>query len=305
MCNDYGNRVPYSVYVEAFSQIRLPLILPKAPPNLEPRDDIWPTDIAPVIRRHGDGVELAQLRWGLAPGRPKAPPVINFRSEGRRFPKGRCLVPASHFLEFTGAKSPKAKWKFTKAGEDCGRELAIGQGHGEVDQPVPWNAEQTEAVMYQVRTPGYSKKNQAMRWALPDRVFFACGACHLLAHAFLERHGRPEHEVTWIKPSAGHIGSHIFVSTADWVFDYHGYRNRERFLEHAWRQARRRWSGWDATLVVLLRDVLTCEAKSRTFEGLWLREPHAFLHDPTSRARRFLDRFDHEQSPHGRCYQQN
>lgn len=27
-------------------------------------------------------------------------------------------MPASHFLEFTGTKSPKAKWKFTKAGED-------------------------------------------------------------------------------------------------------------------------------------------------------------------------------------------
>jgi putative SOS response-associated peptidase YedK len=38
--------------------------------------------------------------------------------EGRRFPKGRCLVPASHFFEFTGAKLPKSKWKFTKAGEE-------------------------------------------------------------------------------------------------------------------------------------------------------------------------------------------
>jgi putative SOS response-associated peptidase YedK len=118
VCNDYGNRIPYSVYIEEFSRIRLPVILPKAAPNLEPRDDIWPTDTAPIVRRHGDGVELAQLRWGFAPGRPKAGPVINFRSEGRRFPNGRCLVPASHFFEFTGTKAPKAKWKFTKAGEE-------------------------------------------------------------------------------------------------------------------------------------------------------------------------------------------
>jgi putative SOS response-associated peptidase YedK len=27
-------------------------------------------------------------------------------------------VPASHFFEFTGTKSPKTKWKFTKAGDD-------------------------------------------------------------------------------------------------------------------------------------------------------------------------------------------
>jgi SOS response associated peptidase (SRAP) len=30
----------------------------------------------------------------------------------------RCLIPASHFFEFTGTKSPKSKWKFTKAGGD-------------------------------------------------------------------------------------------------------------------------------------------------------------------------------------------
>jgi len=117
VCNDFGNRIPYSAYVEAFSHLRLPLKVPAAPPNLEPLDDIWPTETAPVLRLKDDGVELAQLRWGFAPGRPKAGPVINFRSEGRRFAGGRCLVPASHFFEFTGAKSPKSKWRFTKAGE--------------------------------------------------------------------------------------------------------------------------------------------------------------------------------------------
>jgi putative SOS response-associated peptidase YedK len=118
VCNDFGNRIPYSAYIEAFSQTRLPLKVPDAAPNLEPRDDIWPTETAPVLRRAGNSVELAQLRWGLGPGRPKAGPVINFRSEGRRFPSGRCLVPASHFYEFTGTKPPKSKWRFTQAGED-------------------------------------------------------------------------------------------------------------------------------------------------------------------------------------------
>ena len=117
MCNDYGNHIPYSDYLEAFSQTRLPLIVPDAIPNLEPRDDIWPTDTAPVLRQAEGGLELVQLRWGFPPGRPKAGPVINFRSEGRRFPYGRCLVPASHFFEFTGTKSPKSKWRFTKTGE--------------------------------------------------------------------------------------------------------------------------------------------------------------------------------------------
>jgi putative SOS response-associated peptidase YedK len=123
MCNDFGNHIPYSAYLEAFSHLKIPLFSPGGAPNLEPREDIWPTETAPVIRRAGEGVELVQLRWGLDPGRPKAPPVINFRSEGRRFACGRCLVPVSHFFEFTGAKAPKSKapkskWRFTLADED-------------------------------------------------------------------------------------------------------------------------------------------------------------------------------------------
>jgi hypothetical protein len=46
MCNDFGNNVPYNAYLEAFSDIRLPVVFPMAAPNLEPRDDIWPTEPA-------------------------------------------------------------------------------------------------------------------------------------------------------------------------------------------------------------------------------------------------------------------
>ena len=118
MCNDYGNDIPYSAYLEAFSETRVKVRFPRAAPNLQPREDIWPTDTAPVIRQVEDGFEFAQLRWGFPPARPKGAPIINFRSENRRFPKGRCLVPASHFFEFAGSKSPKSKWKFTKTGDE-------------------------------------------------------------------------------------------------------------------------------------------------------------------------------------------
>lgn len=50
MCNDYGNRVPYSAYLEAFSHLKIRLVAPGGAPNLEPRNDIWPTDVAPIIR---------------------------------------------------------------------------------------------------------------------------------------------------------------------------------------------------------------------------------------------------------------
>jgi hypothetical protein len=145
--------------------------------------------------------------------------------------------------------------------------------------------------MYRVRTKGYRKEDQAMRWALPDRVFFACGACHILAYAFLERYGTPEMTALWIKPDAGFTGNHIVVAADDWVFDYHGLSRREPFLAHSFARARRLWPGWNASLVELPRDVLVSEEKSRRYEGLWLREPGQFIHDALPRARRFLDRF--------------
>ena len=148
-----------------------------------------------------------------------------------------------------------------------------------------------EGALYQPRTKGYRKEEAQARWALPDRVFFACGACHILAHAFLERHGTAAMRPLWIRPVAGHTGNHIVVAGRGWVFDFHGYAVPERFMAHCWRRCRRLWPGWDATLVELPADVLVSEALSRQHDGLHLREPGQFLHNAMPRARAFLDRF--------------
>jgi 8-oxo-dGTP diphosphatase len=98
-------------------------------------------------------------------------------------------------------------------------------------------------------------------------------------------------QAVWIKPDGGHIGNHVFVDGGDWAFDYHGYSAKPHFLAHVWRGARRRWPGWNGTLASLPRDVLISEQKSRTYDGLWLREPRQFLHDAMPRAYSYLDRF--------------
>jgi putative SOS response-associated peptidase YedK len=113
MCNEYRFRQSLDKIAEDFNKLELPLSWVGGAPNLEPRDSIRPTDPAPVLVGRDAGVELQQLRWGFP--RPTGGPLINFRSDGRRFPQGRCLVPADGFYEFTGAKSPKAKWLFTGA----------------------------------------------------------------------------------------------------------------------------------------------------------------------------------------------
>ena len=149
--------------------------------------------------------------------------------------------------------------------------------------------------MYRVRTPSDRKSDPLMRWSLPDRVFFACGACHILAAAHLDRFG--EGSAIAVVPAPAFTGSHVVVGTDRWAFDDHGYAEREGYFAHVLSRARRWWPGWDAALVPMPRAALTSEAASRLIPGLRLREPGQFLHDPRARARADLDRSAHPPDP--------
>jgi putative SOS response-associated peptidase YedK len=111
MCNNYRllERVPAEELFDG-------LAAPEGIPNFEPRADIRITDRAPILRvGAGGAVELVQRRWSW-PG-PGGKPVYNFRSEGRAFGRGRCLILADGFYEFTAHSDPKSKrkhkWLFT------------------------------------------------------------------------------------------------------------------------------------------------------------------------------------------------
>lgn len=120
MCNDYRQQVDLASMAEDFAQLKIPLRFPEGAPNLEPRADIRITDVAPIVRSAEPGsADLVQRRWSW-PG-PTGKPVYNFRSEGREFTSGRCLIPADGFYEFTKpadpAKKLKDKWLFTRRDE--------------------------------------------------------------------------------------------------------------------------------------------------------------------------------------------
>ena len=144
--------------------------------------------------------------------------------------------------------------------------------------------------MYIAR-PG-TKRDPVKRWHQPDRVFFACGACQVLAWAFLRKYPDAGFSPFWIKPAGGFTGNHIFVARPDGTaFDYHGYSRRDRLLAHTHEKANRWWPGWQCQVIPLPPDVLVSEAKSRTYDGLWLREPEQFLHNALPRAEAYLQRF--------------
>jgi putative SOS response-associated peptidase YedK len=121
MCNDYRVRRDLAELERRLAVERLRLVFPEGRPNFEPRDDVRITDRGPILRTGSDpgAAELVQRRWSW-PG-PGGKPVYNFRSDGREFAAGRCIVLADGFYEFTAhsdAKSKrKHKWLFTLRGE--------------------------------------------------------------------------------------------------------------------------------------------------------------------------------------------
>ncbi|MBA3811522.1 MAG: SOS response-associated peptidase [Caulobacteraceae bacterium] len=134
MCNRYGYLAPISRLVDEFSQVRIPIVFRDgALPNLGPREHIRPTNIAPIIRPLDPadpfvGVELVDARWWLIPFfhrksvKDWKPMCTNARAETvattatfrEAFRRRRCLVPATHFFEWTGERGSKQMWCFTK-----------------------------------------------------------------------------------------------------------------------------------------------------------------------------------------------
>lgn len=117
MCNDYGNHIPYSDYLAAFSQTRIPVRWPPAAPISNPARTFG----QPITRRHpaagGRNKRVPELRWGFPPARANGA-GNQFPLGGRRF-SGRPLSGADvALLRIHGDQIAETKWRFTKSDED-------------------------------------------------------------------------------------------------------------------------------------------------------------------------------------------
>ena len=118
MCNLYRLEKAPDAVRQMFADVGMTLSFPEGVPNFEPRE-VRITDRAPIVRLSAGGAaELVERRWSW-PG-PSGKPVYNFRSDGRDFPQGRCLVLTDGFFEYTAPADPKQKrkdrWLFRPAG---------------------------------------------------------------------------------------------------------------------------------------------------------------------------------------------
>ena len=111
MCNLYTQTKSVEELRQLFAEREMALIFPEGAPNLRP-GEIRISDKAPIVRAATGApgaYDLVTRRWSW-PG-PGGKPVFNFRSEGRQFGSGRCLIVADGFYEYTTPQDPKQKKK--------------------------------------------------------------------------------------------------------------------------------------------------------------------------------------------------
>ncbi|MCJ8298868.1 MAG: hypothetical protein MJK13_08040 [Pseudomonadales bacterium] len=134
------------------------------------------------------------------------------------------------------------------------------------------------------------KKDPVRRWKQSDRVFFGHGACHILAGVYLKKYPNSGFYAVRVIPVDGYVGNHIFVTDGIHAFDYHGYSQLNRLIEHHKKGWLDRFSGWNAKRERVDFSLLdTTSLNARKMLG-----PDQYLHNPIERALQFLTRFEHD-----------
>jgi hypothetical protein len=128
-------------------------------------------------------------------------------------------------------------------------------------------------------------------WHRPDRPFFAAGACHILAAAFLEAYPHASFHPFLILPNPGLRGSHVFVSNGKTAFDYHGFSRHDQYLSHYFTKICRFFPLWNGE-VIRLKESPVGASFCRAYN---CRLPSQYLHDPLPRAFSYLARFSFAQ----------
>jgi len=157
---------------EAIRAVVAQLDFPEGIPNFEPRD-IHITEQAPIIRANPEGWELVQRRWSW-PG-PAGKPVYNYRSEGREFPTGRCLILTDGFYEYTAPADPKQKrkdrWIFTKPDEDWFAIAGLWRTSKDVGEAFTMLTTEPgpDVAKYHARQVAVLRRDQWEEWLDPGR----------------------------------------------------------------------------------------------------------------------------------------
>lgn len=126
------------------------------------------------------------------------------------------------------------------------------------------------------------RADQDLSWNRHDQAFFAAGACHILAYAFLEVHTSGFMPVgLWTR--GANDPSHVYVSDGTWAFDHCGWTPEQELLNTS--RAAEPDVEYQPNPILMGLDELCARH--------WHRTRTEFAHDPWPRAHAYIARHDH------------
>ncbi|MCU1645871.1 MAG: hypothetical protein JWN03_6146 [Nocardia sp.] len=124
------------------------------------------------------------------------------------------------------------------------------------------------------------RANEDLAWGRADQWFFAAGACHILAYAFLEIH--PCGFVPFgLWPSGADNPGHVYASNGIWAFDHSGWTPEPELLVVS--RAAEPHTNYHSRPIHMDLDELCAKH--------WMRARPEFAHDPWHRAHQYIARF--------------
>lgn len=136
------------------------------------------------------------------------------------------------------------------------------------------------------RTPA-ERADQQLSWVRSDAAFFAAGACHILAFAFVAAH--PDFSIRALRKRGEPFAFHVFATDGAWAFDHDGWTPESELISVT---SVAELPAELETLDIPLDLVRFCADHHS-------RLPEDFAHDPWPRARAYIARFPAEPPRHG------
>ena len=114
----------------------------------------------------------------------------------------------------------------------------------ENDQNMP------EPALKYMRIPEESR-DVFLSWQREDMVFFAAGACHILAHMFLLLNPNEDFDLIYTKPVNKQPGNHMYESGGTWAFDFNRWSLERGLLKVNETFAKDRYPNWNYERIVI------------------------------------------------------
>ena len=107
-----------------------------------------------------------------------------------------------------------------------------------------------EPALKYMRTPEESR-DVFLSWQREDMVFFAAGACHILAYMFLSLRPNEGFDLIYAKPVNKQPGNHMYVSGRTWAFDFNRWSLEKDLLKVNEAFAKDRYPNWNYERIVI------------------------------------------------------